>query len=61
MTEKWIQTMHMKKGAFRAKAQAAGMGTAAFATRALKKTSTASTRTKRQASLAKTLSGLRKR
>ncbi len=52
--------MHMKKGAFRAKAQAAGMSTAAYANRALRQGSTASTRTKRQASLAKTLSGLRK-
>ena len=49
------------KGDFRRKAQAAGMSTAAYASKALAKGSMVSTRTKRQAALAKTLSGLRKR
>ena len=62
MSKHWIQKAVSKNpGVFRAKAQAAGMSTAAYANKALKKGSTASTRTKRQATLAKTLSGLRKR
>ena len=62
MSRNWIaKAVSKRPGAFRAKAQAAGMSTAAYAGKALKQGSTASTRTKRQASLAKTLSGLRKR
>lgn len=61
MSKNWIQGAIKRPGAFKAKAQAAGMSTAAYADKALAKGSTASTRTKRQAALAKTLSGLRKR
>jgi hypothetical protein len=61
MSKHWIAGAIKRPGAFRAKAQAAGMSTAAYVSKALSKTSTASTRTKRQAALAKTLSGLRKR
>ena len=61
MSKNWIAGAIKRPGAFRAKAQAAGMSTAAYANQALKKGSRASTRTKRQAALAKTLSGLRKR
>jgi hypothetical protein len=61
MSKNWIAGAIKRPGAFKAKAQAAGMSTAAYANQALKKGSTASTRTKRQAALAKTLSGLRKR
>lgn len=57
----WIEHMHMKKGAFTRKAKAAGKSVSAMASSALKKGSTASTKTKRQASLAKILGGLRKR
>ena len=61
MSKHWVtKAVSKRPGAFRAKARAAGMSTAAYASKALKTGSTASTRTKRQASLAKTLSGLRK-
>ena len=60
MAKHWIQGAIKRPGAFRAKAQAAGLSTAAYASKALKKGSTASTRTKRQAALAKTLGSLRK-
>lgn len=56
----WIQGAIKRPGAFRAKAKAAGMSTSAYASKVLKKGSSASTRTKRQAALAKTLSKLRK-
>src|SRR5215467_12261770 len=46
-------------GAFRAKAKAAGKSTAGYARSVLKEGSQASTRTKRQAALAQTLSKLR--
>ena len=52
---KWIQRAIKRPGAFTKKAKAAGMTTSAYARRVLKKGSTASTRTKRQASLANTL------
>jgi len=55
----WIQGAIKRPGAFSAKAKAAGKGTQAYATQVLKEGSTASTRTKRQAALAKTLSKLR--
>ncbi len=48
-----------RPGAFTAKAKAAGKGTQAFARSVLKEGSKASTRTKRQAALAQTLSKLR--
>lgn len=56
---KWIQGAIKHPGAFKAKAQAAGKSTAAFARSALKEGSRASTKTKRQAALAQTLSKLR--
>ena len=58
---KWIQGAIKRKGAFRKKAKKAGMSTSAYANKVLKKGSKASTRTKRQAALAKTLSKLRKK
>jgi hypothetical protein len=57
---KWIQGAIKRPGAFKAKAKRAGMSTSAYASKVLKKGSGASTLTKRQASLAKTLSKLRK-
>lgn len=46
-------------GAFSAKAKAAGMTTSQYASKVLKKGSTASTQTKRQANLARTFSKMR--
>src|SRR5215471_7330286 len=59
MAEKWIQSAIKRPGAFTAKAKAAGKGTQAYARSVLKEGSQASTRTKRQAALAQTLSKLR--
>jgi len=59
MAEQWIQGAIKRPGAFSAKAKAAGKGTQAYARSVLKEGSTASTRTKRQAALAQTLSKLR--
>ena len=59
MAEKWIQGAIKRKGAFSAKAKQAGMPTSTYAKKVLKKGSTASTRTKRQANLSQTLSKLR--
>ena len=59
MAEKWIQGAIKRPGAFKAKAKAAGKSTAGFARSVLKEGSQASTRTKRQAALAQTLSKLR--
>lgn len=59
MAEKWIQGAITRPGAFKAKATAAGKSTGAYAKQVLKEGSTASTRTKRQAALAKTLGKLR--
>ena len=61
MAKKWIQKAIKRKGAFKKKAQAAGMSVSAYATKVLKKGSKASTRTKRQAALAKTLGKMRRR
>ena len=61
MAKKWIKSAIKRPGAFEAKAKAAGMSTSAYATKVLKKGSTASTRTKRQAALAKTLGKMRKK
>jgi hypothetical protein len=55
----WIKGAIKRKGAFKAKAKRAKMSTSAYASKVLKKSSKASTRTKREASLAKTLSHLR--
>jgi len=57
--EKWIAGAISRRGAFKAKAKAAGKSTGAFARSVLKEGSKASTRTKRQAALARTLSKLR--
>ena len=57
--KKWIKGAIKRPGAFKAKAKSAGMSTSAFATKVLKKGSRYSTRTKRQASLAKTLGKMR--
>ncbi len=55
MAEKWIQAAIKRPGAFSAKARRAGMGTKAYAAQTLREGSRASTRTKRQAALARTL------
>ena len=51
----WIQGAIKRPGAFTKKAKAADMSVSKYANKVLKKDSDASTRTKRQASLAKTL------
>ena len=56
---KWIQKAIKRPGALKAKAKKAGMTTAAFARKVLKKGSKASSRTKKQAALAVTLRKLR--
>ena len=58
--KKWIKKAIKKPGAFKAKAKKAGMSTKEYAARVLKKGSKASPKTKRQASLAKTLSKMRR-
>ena len=60
MAKKWIQGAIKRKGTFKAKAKRAGMSTSAYARKVLKKGSKASTRTKRQASLARTLGKMRR-
>ena len=57
----WIQGAIKRPGAFTKKAKAAGMSVSAYATKVLKKGSKASTRTKRQATLAKTFKKMVKR
>ena len=57
----FIASAIKRPGAFKKKAQAAGMTTGAYAAKVTKPGSTASTRTKRQANLAKTLRGFRKK
>lgn len=57
----WIAGAIKRPGAFGKKARAAGMSTDAYAAQALKPGSKASTRTKRQAALAQTLKGFRKK
>ena len=59
--KKWIQGAIKRPGAFKAKAKKAGKSTSAYAKQVLKKGSRASTRTKRQAALAKTLGKMRKK
>jgi len=59
--ENWIQGAIKRPGAFSAKAKAAGMSTSAFAAKVSKPGSKASTLTKRQANLAKTLGKMRKK
>ena len=50
-----------RPGAFRKKAQSAGMSTGAYASKVLAPGSRADTRTKRQANLARTFSKMRRR
>ena len=57
----WIEGAVKRPGAFTKKAKAAGMSISAYATKVLKKGSKASTRTKRQATLAKTFKKIAKR
>jgi hypothetical protein len=59
--KKWIQGAIKHPGAFTAKADAAGMSVADYARTVTKKGSKASTATKRQANLAKTLRKMGKR
>ena len=55
MSKDWIQGAIKRPGAFTKKAKAAGMSVGKYANKVLKKGSDASTITKRQANLAKTL------
>jgi len=55
MAKDWIKGAIKRPGAFTKKAKAADMSVGAYANKVLKKGSKADTRTKRQASLAKTL------
>jgi hypothetical protein len=58
---KWIKKAIKRPGAFKKKAKKAGMSTSAYSTKVLKKGSKASPRTKKQATLAKTLGKMRKK
>lgn len=58
--KKWIQDAIKEPGAFTKKAKAAGKSVSAYASEVTKEGSKASTKTKRQANLAKTLKGLNK-
>jgi len=60
-SKRWIQKAIKRPGAFTKKAKAAGMTVRQYAKHVLRKGSKASTRTKRQAALALTLSKLSKR
>lgn len=60
-SKKWIQDAIKRPGAFKKKAKTAGMSTSKYASKVLKKGSKASTRTKRQAALAKTLGKIRRK
>jgi hypothetical protein len=57
---RWIQGAKLKKGAFTRKAKAAGKSVQAYANQVLKKGSKFTTKTKRQASLAKTFKRMAK-
>ena len=56
----WIQEANLKTGAFTKKADAAGMSVQAYARKVLKKGSTATATTKRQAALAQTFAEMGK-
>jgi len=58
--KKWIQGMHLKKGAFTRKAKAHGMSVQEYARFVTRKGSSADTTTKREAVLAKTFAEMRK-
>jgi hypothetical protein len=60
MVKHWIQGAIKRPGAFTAKAKAAGKSVGAYASFVLREGSEASTLTKRQASLAKTLRKMHK-
>ena len=57
----WIKGAIKRPGSFTKKAKKAKMSTAAYARKVTKKGSKASTRTKRQANLAKTLGKMRRK
>lgn len=57
----WIKGAIKRPGAFRLKAQKAGESTSEYASEVLSPDSEASTQTKRQAALAQTLGGLRRK
>lgn len=61
MVKKWIQKAKIKEGAFTKKAKAAGMSVKAYRGKVLKNPDRYSTRTVRQANLAKTFEKLRKK
>jgi len=60
VAEKWIRKAISRPGAFTKKAKAAGMSVSEYANKVTKAGSKASTQTKRQANLAKTLKGFNK-
>ena len=57
----WINTAIKHPGAFAKKAKAAGVSTSTLAKKSLKKGAKATKKTKKQAVLAQTLAGLRKK
>jgi len=59
--KKWIKEAIKRPGAFTRKAEAAGMSVSRFVSKVERPGSAFSTRTKRQAALARTLAGLRKK
>ena len=61
MAKKWIQGAIKRPGAFTKKAKAAGMSVSEYANKVMKKGSKASTRTKRQAALTRTLKKISKK
>ena len=61
MMANWIQGAILKKGAFKKKAKAAGESVSAYASKVTKKGSKASSKTKKQAVLAKTFRKLAKK
>ena len=60
-SKNWIAGSIKHPGAFSKKAKRAGMSVSKYATAVLKKGSPATTRTKKQAALARTLAKLRKK
>ena len=61
MAKKWIKDAIKRPGAFKRKAKRAGMSTRRYASKVTRKGTKASSRTKRQANLSKTLSKMRKK
>jgi len=61
MAKNWIQRAIRRPGSFARKAKAAGMSTSQFARRVLANPKKYSPATRKQAGLAKTLSGMRRR